>query len=96
MYERSALVEDLDLEENEMPLLPLFSSCGVAPRGELYLQWGIFREVDGFSLAELERCFYELWYPGADDIELFDESMDWVIFVRHFGAVSVLTLRAES
>jgi hypothetical protein len=32
--------------------------------------------------------FSDLWYPGADDIDLFDASVSWVVAIRHDGAVS--------
>ncbi len=88
-------VRGVDLEASEVPLQVLFSRCGIVPLPELYVQWRMFREIDVFPTTELERCFYDVWYPKADDIELFDDSMDWLILVSHFGMVSMLHLSAK-
>ena len=42
----------------------------------------------------VERCvvrwFDDLWYPAADDLEIFDASCSWLVSVAHDGAVGVV------
>ena len=43
-------------------------------------------------MKDLNKHFYDVWYPSSDDIELFDDTLDWIIFVRHYGGVQLLAL----
>jgi len=83
---------DIDISEVETSLLELFWKSGISPGASLYVQWGPFRDIDRFQTDELIRYFYDVWYPGADDIKIFDDSLAWAMFVRHYGGVEVLRL----
>ncbi len=73
-------------------LAQLFTKCGIVPGPVLYLEWGPLREIDCFQMKDLNKHFYDVWYPSSDDIELFDDTLDWIIFVRHYGGVQLLAL----
>jgi hypothetical protein len=74
----------------DFALLPMFMALGIAPLPQLFVNWGRFKEVDAFHTADIARYFDDLWYPGADDIDLFDASLDWLVSIRHDGVVSII------
>ena len=76
--------------EQEFALLPTFTALGIAPLPELFVNWARFEEVDAFQTADVARYFGDLWYPVADDIDLFDASLSWLVSIRHDGVVSVI------
>lgn len=82
-------VTGVNLEQEELELQVLFGKSGINPGPVLYVEWGAMREIDRFQTADLNRHFYHVWYPGADDIEIFDDSLTWLMFVRHYGSVHV-------
>jgi hypothetical protein len=43
-------------------------------------------------LEDLSRYFDDIFYPGPDDIELFDETLKWFMLVDHEGAISITEL----
>lgn len=88
-YEASTIMPNVNLEEHEIPLATIFLALSVEPKNYVYLEWGALQNIDRFDLNDLEKYFYDIWYPGADDIELFDETFKWIIFIRHFGSVSI-------
>ena len=82
-------IPDIDLDKNEVPLKDLFAKAGITPSSLLYLQWGALRDIDQFKADDLFKYLYEVWYPGADDVEIFDDSLAWMMLLRHYGIVEV-------
>jgi hypothetical protein len=60
---------------------------GIVPRLDVFLDWHRFDDVDQLKLTDLTRWFDDIWYPLADDIDLCDESTDWIFSIRSEGQV---------
>lgn len=55
--------------------------------GRIFVNWSRFDDIDEMNAQEFSAIFHDLWYPSSDDIELFDRSLNWVLFIRHFDVV---------
>jgi len=78
--------------EDRFDLRNLISELGFRPSAEVLVNWQRFDEIDRIALSDLSRHFDDIWYPGSDDIEIFDESLDWLVLVRHDGVVTAMNL----
>ena len=76
--------------EQNFALLPTLTALGIAPLSELFINWARFEAVDAFQTADVAHYFDDLWYPVADDIDLFDASLNWLVSIRHDGVISVI------
>ena len=56
----------------------------------LYLNWYKFDNIDAIALKDLDKYFYDIWYPGSDDIDIFDSNLTWIVSIRHDGYISFL------
>jgi len=74
--------------DGNLKLNDLFTHLRITPKSEIYVNWYRFNDVDLFDIQDLDRCFYDIWFPFSDDIDLFDNSLDWMISIRHDGAIS--------
>ncbi len=54
----------------------------------IYINWSKFNDIDNISIQSFDKYFDYLWYEGADDIELFDTSLNWVVLINHEGYVN--------
>ena len=54
----------------------------------MYINWSDFKDIDVLDLEDVLRYFYDIWFPGMDDIEIFDETFNWLVSIRHDGVVS--------
>jgi len=95
LFRRSNEVPEIYLEGEVTPLSSVFSRCAITPRESLFVQWRMFREVDRFKTRDLENDFYSIWYPSSDDIEIFDSTMEWVLFISHHGSVSLAKTKGK-
>lgn len=50
---------------------------------DVYVNWHRFDDIDRIALYDLSKYFDYIWYPSSDDIEIFDEGLDWFVLVRH-------------
>jgi hypothetical protein len=55
----------------------------------VYVNWYRFDEIDELSFADLEKYFSDIWYPDLDDIDLFDDSLKWILSIAHHGQVKL-------
>lgn len=79
---------DASAESNAFDLLELFARLGIAPREQLYINWRHFVEVDRLATSDVARYFDLLWYPGPDEIDLFDDSLSWLLSIDYDGCVA--------
>jgi len=69
-------------------LLTTLQSIAISPSSKVFINWQQFNKVDVFELTDLDQYFYDIWFPVADDIDLLDETMDWILSIRHDGVIS--------
>ncbi len=89
LYSNKELLLSIDACE-EFKLIDTLSSLKVNPLTDVYVNWRRFDDIDIFNIADVDKYFFDLWYPSSDDIDIFDESLDWIISIRHDGRVSFL------
>lgn len=82
-YHTGALSDNFELMSELM-------IAGINPSKYIYLNWHNFEKIDRFYLSDLNRYFYDIWFPVADDLDLFDETLDWILSIRHDGYFSFI------
>lgn len=50
----------------------MLTALGVISLPELFVQWNRFEQIDAFQTADVACYLDDRWYPGANDIDLFD------------------------
>lgn len=68
----------------------MLSKLEIIPNRMLYLDWGDFNNVDLISVDDFNKHFYDIWYPVSDDINIFDETLNWFVYISHYDAVYYL------
>ena len=38
------------------------------------------------------KYFDDIWYPDSDDIDIFDQTLSWILTVLHNGDVKILQI----
>ncbi|MDP3928567.1 MAG: hypothetical protein Q8R57_06055 [Bacteroidota bacterium] len=71
-------------------LIETLNSISIYPLPKIYINWYQFDNIDLLDTSDLNKYFYDIWFPSADDIDLFDESFNWIVSIRHDGIVSFL------
>lgn len=75
--------EDFDLNA-------LLNACGINAADVVYINWHRYDKIDRLKRYDLASRFYDIWYPDVDDIDVFDDSLSWILSVRHDGYIKLL------
>lgn len=96
LYEIAQPVEHLDATAADFNLASVLEHESLKPEEDVYINWYRFDNVDRISLKDLTEYWDDIWYPAADDVEVFDDSLKWMLFIHHSGDVSILRLDESS
>jgi hypothetical protein len=91
---KSVVVASANAEDPEFSLKNTLESLGVYSNPIVYVNWYRFDKIDEIELCDLDIYFSDIWYPSSDDIDVFDESLQWIVSVVHDGALQFLDLSA--
>lgn len=80
----------LSQEEPGFDLMAAGHSLGIKWPKSLYLNWYRFDAVERMSTSDIARYFDYIWYPGPDDLDLFDDSLSWIVTVTHGSTVQAV------
>jgi hypothetical protein len=79
--------DEADATAQDFKVRDFLLSRGIAPSEYVYLNWRRFDDIDRLRIKDLDEAFEDIWYPGVDDIEVFDDSLDWMLSIAHHGGL---------
>jgi len=68
----------------------LLNACRIDAADVVYINWHRYDKIDKLKRCDLASYFYDIWYPDVDDIDVFDDSLNWILSVRHDGYIKLL------
>ena len=81
------LVDNVNAEDDDFDWNKVFNRIGIPVPNEVFINFERFNSIDVFLFKDFCKYFGDIWYPAADDIEVFDASFNWIVSVKHYGAV---------
>jgi hypothetical protein len=90
--DKAMTLPQINAEDESPDFRALLYEAGVNPRDKVLINWYRFDRIDEMSLDDFSRYFGDLWYPAADNIDLFDHSLSWILTIDYSGTVSLLRL----
>ena len=86
------LLTVFNAKEEGFLLENVFRNIKIFPNEKIYINWYLFDDVDEMRLVDLNNYFDDIWYPGSDDIDIFDSTFSWVLSISHEGYVKYLNI----
>jgi hypothetical protein len=83
------LAKNIGAGDSEFSLNAFLISEGIYAKEKVYLNWKQFDELDEMKYADVCEHFDDIWYPGSDDLDFFDDSFEWVLSIAHHGAIKL-------
>lgn len=87
LHSRASCIGRFDAECTSFDIEALLRRQSIIPGSHAYINWHDLDDIDMMLLGDLSQYFTDIWYPSSDDIEIFDESFRWIIFVDHDGGI---------
>ena len=84
----STVIDGCNAESDDFDLRNVLRDAGVtSPASSVYVNVDEMRKV---RLDEIAEDLWSIWRPKADDIEIFDDSLSWILSIDHDGNVLIL------
>ena len=71
--------------EDVLSLGQVLASTNLSRPESVYLNWHRFDDIDSLKTVDFEAYFPDIWYPSADDLDVFDDSLKWILTITHNG-----------
>lgn len=85
-----------DPEAPDFNLRSTLEQAGIHAQGTIFINWYRFDQIDKMKLEDLSHYFDDIGGTSADDFEVFDETLDWIARVTHYGTVECAGLASVS
>ena len=80
----------IDAGSEDFRLRRCLAELGIKPEKKVCINHYRFDQIDELWFEDVDRVFEYIWYPGSDDIDIFDSRLNWVLSVSHDGEVSIV------
>lgn len=88
--QKGTLVEGVKCEDCKLQVAGLLSYLKISPREHVFINWNRYDDIDEIGFNDLDMYFSDIWYPGSDDIDIFDSSFRWIISISPEGYIKVV------
>lgn len=88
LYDLSKQIEGESAEDNFV-LTTFLQRNGICAKEECFIDWYRFDQIDKFRTMDIDSTFCYLYYPFADDICLFDDTLEWLLFINHDRTLNI-------
>ena len=82
--------------EDNFKLINTLNDLNIKSLKRVFINWYKFDKIDELFIDDLDRYFGDIWFPSADDIDLFDDTLNWIFSMRHDGAISFIKHKTHS
>lgn len=83
-------IDGIDASSGTFSLVELLKKQQVCYTEEGYIDWYRFDDTTAMKIRDINSVFDYLYFPSADDIQIYDDSFSWILFVKHYGEVFLL------
>lgn len=67
-------------------------ASGIIPNDMVYLDWSAFTEIYEMRFADFREHVQSLFFPSADDLTVFDDTLTWVLWLLHYCELALSRL----
>ena len=90
---KSSAITNINAEEDDFNFLEVMRLAGINPKQSVLVNWDRMETIDRIQFDDFCKYFSDIWYPSSDDIEIFDDSLTWMVFIEHSGDIRLAQLR---
>ncbi|MBF0526409.1 MAG: hypothetical protein HQK56_15095 [Deltaproteobacteria bacterium] len=90
--DRAEQLGNTNADDSGFSIIEILHNLGIKHSGDVYVNWYRYDEIDEMALSGLNQYFDYIWYPGSDDIEIFDSTFNWVLAISHDGNIKFIRL----
>jgi len=90
LIKKSKRQSNVDATLESFSLLSVLKENGISVSEDGYVDYYRLDRMLRMRMQDIDSYFPYLFYPSADDIQIFDTTLSWMIFIAHDGEVFIL------
>ncbi|MBI1911043.1 MAG: hypothetical protein HYS21_03490 [Deltaproteobacteria bacterium] len=91
IIQKAIPIEGFNAQNVNFNLFQLLSNLEIKPEKNVFVNWWFkYGDVDEFAFTDLNDYFNDIWFPGPDDLDIFDSTFNWIIHIDHSGFISLI------
>jgi hypothetical protein len=90
LNKRQKDVESENADCASFNLRSVLTKLHIQPLDMVFINRWRFDQIDSMSFDDVSKYFDDIWYPSADDIDIFDSSFEWILSIDHAGYLKLL------
>ena len=92
---KGVLLEGSRADDKQFQPANLLSNLKIQPRQNVFINWSRYDVIDEIGFSDLNKYFSDIWYPGPDDIDIFDSSFRWILSISPEGYIKLVKTAEE-
>lgn len=94
LFKNSLFVPNYNACTENFFIADVLNYLKLVPKDEIYINWYRFDNIDIMNFNDFNKYFEHIWFSSADDIEIFDGTYNWILFISHNGSINYNRLTA--
>ena len=91
LLNKSTPISDVDVESPDFDLGSCLAYLNIKPTFYSYINWKQFDDIDRFKSDDLIIYFDDICAGYlSDDVCVFDDTLDWLLFIMHYGGIRIV------
>ena len=84
------MLEEITVLDDEFDFTRLLIDAQIRIPQEILVNFAAFEQLERMRYAEFAKHFRYVYWPATDDLDCFDESLEWIVSIDHDGRITVL------
>jgi hypothetical protein len=90
LFKKAVRIENVNAASECFSLIETLQKQEITFTETGYIDWYRLDRTTKMRIQDISSCFEYLYFPSADDIQIFDSSISWLMFIEHDGEVYIL------
>lgn len=95
IFEKSFHINEVNAEGAHFQIDKILRELNFSVSENIFLNWYQFDDIDEIKASDVFSNLSDIWYPSADDLDLIDSRMRWMLLIHHSGTVRALNLDGQ-
>lgn len=89
---RGEIFSETKSDDENFNLKQTLNSLEVKLPERVLINWYRYDDINEIEFEDLVIYFDDIWYPAVDDIDIFDDTLKWILSISHSGEMKILRL----
>lgn len=87
---REPMVDNLAALDEDFDFTRLLKDSHIEIPSDVFLNFTEFDRLERMRYSDFAKYFRNVYWPATDDLDCFDETLNWIVSIDHDGNITLL------